>query len=74
MDVVSVVPGQQGVGVVGYPLREGRGVVECVVRYGVCGYQDGAEGRRGGVFDLEGGGYGEAGEGWTADRVLAVSV
>jgi hypothetical protein len=61
VDVVLVVPGQQGVRVVGNPLREGRGVVEGVVCYGGCGYQDGAEGRRGGVFDLQGGGYGEAG-------------
>lgn len=50
--------------VVGHPLREGRGIVECVVGYwvGGPGYEDGAEvGGGGGVFDLEGGGYGEAG-------------
>lgn len=61
VDVVLVVPREQGVRVVGYPLREGRRVVECVVRDGGCGDEDGAEGGGGGVFDLEGGGYGEAG-------------
>jgi hypothetical protein len=34
MDVVFEIAGQKGVGVVGDPLREGGGIVVCVVGYG----------------------------------------
>jgi hypothetical protein len=61
VDVVLAVTREQGVRVVGDPLREGRGVVECVVGHWGRGYEDGAEVGGGGVFDLERGGYGEAG-------------
>jgi hypothetical protein len=64
VDVVFEIAREQGVGVVGYPLGEGGGVVVRVMCDWRGGDEDGAEAGGGRVFDLQGGGQWEAGYCW----------